>query len=234
MTFEELQKAWQAQPDRPRLNIDADVLLRELRRNEQGFDWMIIVRDSLEIGAAVVLAALTIYAAIYGPDSPFFISHLRWPFLLIAAAALWVAGFLIVDRRRQRNRELVTTNPLRYCIQASLRKVEHQIALLKSMFWWYLLPLGIAVAGFMGAEFWEVELMARQAAPSGPHPTPAGETGLIVIRAVGFGTLLLGIALVIVAYRWIYRLNQTAVRRKLEPRRDELQSLLSSLNLDDD
>ena len=223
---DELRQAWQSQTSPRRLTLDAELVLNEVRRNERQFAAMIYCRDLREVGVALVLIPVWFYLG--------FKQSLPWSWYVVVPGLIWIAAFMLIDRHRQRPHQSQPGDSLRTSVEKSLAQVEHQIWLLRNVLWWYLLPIVIAVAGFMGAEFWEVELMTRQAAPNGPHPTPAGETGLIVIRAVGFGSVLLGFAVVIILYRWIYRLNQSAVRRKLEPRRDELQSLLASLNLDDE
>ena len=53
---------------------------------------------------------------------------------------LWVIGFFLVDRLRHRNVPPVAGEPLRRRVELSLAQVEHQIWLLKHVFWWYILP----------------------------------------------------------------------------------------------
>lgn len=45
MNFEDLQKTWQSQNPGARVTINADLLLNEVRRNEQQFRAMIFRRD---------------------------------------------------------------------------------------------------------------------------------------------------------------------------------------------
>ena len=214
MSFEELQKAWQSQSVRPRLNIDANVLLREIRHNEQNFDRLIFWRDFREIGIAFVMAG----GFLAGP-----MADRSWSFLLLALGCLWVAGFMLVDRWRQRKKQPVSNDPLRACIEASLQKIDHQITLLRNIFWWYLLPLQFGFATLIVSFFGELELMARQ-------PENIGRN----FRLVTFGITALVVLVWVLVFWGVYRLNQFAVRKHLEPRREELNSLLVSLNLDED
>jgi len=46
MNYEDMQKAWQSQGEPPKLNISADLLLREVQRNKDSFERMIFWRDA--------------------------------------------------------------------------------------------------------------------------------------------------------------------------------------------
>ena len=93
------------------------------------------------------------------------------------------------------------------CVKVSLTQVEHQIWLLRNVFWWYLLPFTIAILAFFAQVAWLNH--------SGFWP--------ITLALVPFVLFLL------VLYGFVYYLNQRAVRRELEPRRQELLTLLASL-----
>ena len=41
-------------------------------------------------------------------------------------------------------------------MESSLAQVEHQIWLLRNVFWWYLLPLALATLAFFGQVAWQV------------------------------------------------------------------------------
>src|SRR5205814_272176 len=97
---------------------------------------------------------------------------------------------------------------LRSSIEHSLAQVEHQIWLLRNIFWWYLLPPFAAMTIFPAHRAWQ----------SRDDGLPA----LAEFAAVAF-------VFALVAW-FIYWLNQYAVRKDLEPRRKELQTLLKSLN----
>ncbi len=85
--------------------------------------------------------------------------------------------------------------------------MEHQIWLLRNVFWWYLLPFTIAILAFFAQVAWQ--------------------------RSPTFGAFLLALApgaiFLLLLYGFLYYLNQRAVRRDLVPRRDELLALRTSL-----
>jgi len=88
-----------------------------------------------------------------------------------------------------------------------LAQVEHQIWLLRNVFWWSLLPLALSGLAFIAQVAWQER--------SGGWWTAVGAS-----EVVGIGVIVLAV---------VYWLNQYAVRSELEPRRRELESLLMSL-----
>lgn len=199
MSFDEMQKAWQSQGAQARLMVDADLLLKEVQRNHRSFAASIFWRDVREIGVALVLVPIWIMMGIWIP-SP-------WTWYLVIPALLWIAAFMYVDRQRQRRREARAGNTLREQIENSLAQVEHQIWLLRNVLWWYLLPPGIPMIIFLVHSAWQREQRGESAIA-----TSAG--ALVTCLAVFWG---------------VYLLNQYCVRKGLEPRRRELDSLLASL-----
>ena len=113
---------------------------------------------------------------------------------------------MLADRGRRRQSE--PEDILRSHVEHSLTQVQHQIWLLRNVFWWYLLP------PFTAMIFWFIRPARR-----------LRNAGLEVLGAFA------AIALFVVLVAWfIYWLNQFAVRKTLEPRRRELQALLGSLD----
>jgi phosphoglycerol transferase MdoB-like AlkP superfamily enzyme len=161
-------------------------------------------RDTREVGVAAGLTVLFLFWSI---------KDRVWSLNWLALACLWVGIFMLVDRWRQRRKRPVTNDPLRSCIEASLIQVNHQIWLLKNVFWWYLLPLAIGAGIFIISLAWEIPIEGR------------------VSRSEMVGLLLGSSAIICGLSFWlVYWLNQLAVRKHLEPRRQELESLLAGLD----
>jgi small-conductance mechanosensitive channel len=201
MTFDELQKSWQAQQVDPRLVIDSELLLKEVKRSKEYFESAILRRDIREIGCAVLLAAFFLYFAI---------KYNLWPIWLLAILCLWIAVFMFVDRTVQRKKQPCLSDSLFNCIKSSLTQVNHQIWLLKNVLWWSLLPLGAGLIIW----FCYCGLSAMLS------ENPSTKYLLFILMCV-VSTLLL--------YWGVYWLNQYAVRKELLPRKQELEQLLNSL-----
>jgi hypothetical protein len=199
MNDDNLKQAWRGQPSGARLTIDADLLLKEVQRNERYFAAMIFWRDVREVGTSLVLIPVWFYLGARN-GSP-------WTYYLTVPVLLWVAGFLLADRMRHNPRPPEPGEPLRRRVAASLAQVNHQIWLLRNVLWWAILPLAVAMLAFLG----QVALQER-----------AGGwwMALAFSLVVGLGAGVLG---------GVYGLNLYAIRAELEPRRRELATLLQSL-----
>ncbi|MFA5191370.1 MAG: hypothetical protein WC740_11625 [Verrucomicrobiia bacterium] len=184
------------------MTIDTTVLLQLLKRNKKHFEAMIFWRDAREVGTALLMVPIILWIGVR--------DHLPWTFFLMIPAVLWIAGFMLTDRILQKRRQPQLDNPLRDCLERLLAQVEHQIGLLRNVFWWYLLPVAAAMAAFLGHVTWHIWA-------GGWHVRLASAVIIAVITLIFWG---------------VYWLNQRAVRRELEPRREELRALISNLEND--
>ncbi|MCA9006187.1 MAG: hypothetical protein KDA70_13025 [Planctomycetaceae bacterium] len=200
MAPDEFQQAWQAQASQTRVTIDADLLRQEVRRDQQAFRTMILYRDYGEVGVALLLIPIWfILGAV--TKSP-------WTWYLTVPVLIWMAGFMLVYRRRHRQEPAEPDEPLLQCVQRSLTEVEDQIWLLRNVFWWYLLPPSVSILIFFAHVSWQ---------------SRAGGWLFALIFFLFMAGFLIGL------YTWIYFLNQRAVRLQLIPKREELLTLQASL-----
>lgn len=202
MAPDNYQQAWQAQASQTRVTVDADLLLKELERNQRTFRATIFCRDLREVATALIMIPVWFYLGAK-TSSP-------WTWYLTVPALLWIIAFFLVDRRRHPQRPSAPGEPLLATVKESLSQVEHQIWLLRNVFWWYLLPLTISIQTFFG-----------HVALRSVHNWPEA------IGAVAFATPMFLFLAVI--YGFIDWLNQRAIRSQLGPRRQELLELLNSL-----
>jgi len=206
MTFNELQKNyWQKVAAASKLVIDSDMLIREVKRNKDAFESSIFWRDFREVAIGLIMAGVFLRSASKSKDNIWIVGSL----VVVAMACLYVAVFFLVDRRLQRKKEARHTDPLLACIESSLMQVNHQIWLLKNVFWWYLLPPGVGIALVFIAI--NVELF---------RVLPAK----LVLPGCLSGTLF-----VVLIFLGVYWLNQYVVRKGLIPRKEELEAMLKNL-----
>jgi hypothetical protein len=196
---EDFKQVWQSQTAQSRVTIDTDLLLREVQRNQRYFTATIFWRDVREIGVGLVLIPVWLSLGIN--------FSLPWTWYLTVPGLVWIVVFMLLDRLRQRQRSPEPADSLTQRLEGSLAQVVHQIWLLRNILWWYLLPLGVPMLAFVG----QVTLQTR---------TSAWATVTVMIPVFLFAGAVFAFA---------YWLNQYAVRTELEPRRQELEMLLSSL-----
>ena len=200
MSPDDFKKAWQGETSQTRLKIDAECLLEELRRKQKALTAMIFWRDVREIGVSLLMVPLWLYLGVKH-SSP-------WTWYLTVPVLLWIAGFMLADQMRHRRQPPEPGEPLRQHVKSSLAQVEHQIWLLRHVFWWALLPLAVAMLAFFGQGAWQ-------------ERSGGWWTAIAFSEATGLGVLVLAV---------VYWLNKYTVRAGLEPRRRELEALLMSLD----
>src|ERR1017187_5670619 len=118
MNFEDLQQAWQSQDASAKVTINADVLLKEVRRNQQHFWVTIIWRDVREVGVAAFMTWLFLHWAIRDRE---------WSLYLLELACFDLAPFMLPSRWLQRKKRPISNYSVRACNEASLVKGNHQI-----------------------------------------------------------------------------------------------------------
>jgi membrane protein implicated in regulation of membrane protease activity len=191
VSSDDFKQVWQSQTVRSRLTIDADLLLQEVRRNHRSVAITIFWRDVREIGISIVLIPVWLYLGLT--------LSLPWTWYLTVPALLWIVVYMLLDRLRQKRQGPEPGDSLMRGLESSLAQIEHQIWLLRNVFWWYLLPLAVPVLAFL----YQFTLQTR----------PTGWLTVIVV----------------IVFAFVYWLNQYAVRTEFEPRRQELEKLLASL-----
>lgn len=197
MNFEDFQKSWQSQDAAKQVSINADALLNEVRRKQLCFRRMIFWRDVREIGIAALLVPVFIYSG----------WTVHWTLYLSAFACFVVGADMWLDRLRQKKLTPDLHGSLKDCAVTSLVEVNHQIWLLKNVFWNYILPLTVPMLLFFGWCAWDMR-------------GSVGERILYLLYLFGFA-LAIDVG--------VYWLNQYAVRKGLEPRRQEIEKLLVGL-----
>ena len=126
MGFDDLQSKWQSHDHGTRLNVDADLLLNEVRRNHRTLSSSLFYRDMVEVAAAVVVTGVFGFMAVKLNE---------WSLYLCSAGGLFVGTYFVVGRWIQHRRRPVSDDSLQSCIEASLAQVNHQIWLLKNICW---------------------------------------------------------------------------------------------------
>lgn len=191
MTNDELKDIWARQPaGGPAVSPEA---IWSVAQASERFERTIFWRDAREWLATVVVAAVFAYDA-------FAHGTVRWLSLLavlIACLPMSYATFVRRGRPAPTSTGNVADN-----LRGATVSVRQQIGLLKSVFWWYLLPLAFCLLLiFVERRQWER----------------------------GWLSSLLSLAFGVVLFVGIWMLNQHGVRADLEPRLRQLERTLAEL-----
>ncbi|MBI2436026.1 MAG: beta-lactamase family protein [Candidatus Hydrogenedentes bacterium] len=201
MSPDEYQKAWQAQASQTHVTIDADLLLKEVQRDQREFRAKTSRNDFAVIGILLLLLPELIFLG-FTTASP-------WTWYLLVAGLIWIIGFILVGRARLKPTPNDPGEPLLSCVKDSLALVEHQIWSMRNIFWWYLLPMAIPLLAFTAHVSW---LKARS-----------------WLDALGDVNSLIFVFFLALGY-FIHYMSQRVVRTQYEPRRQELLTLLANLS----
>jgi CubicO group peptidase (beta-lactamase class C family) len=189
MHDEALKKLWQGQRIDTPPTFGDEKLIAAMQRKMKSFDRTIFWRDWRENLAAI-------FVAIFFGGTFFTVSA---PMARIGCVILVLASAFICWYPMHKKRGVAKAEPdapMTEALQSELQKVEVQIGLLRSILWWYLLPLGVGVLLFS----------------FGDSRSPSFNLGFPVV--------------VIALYAFIYWLNQRAVEKQLLPLKREIEGLL--------
>jgi hypothetical protein len=188
MNLDEMSQAWRADPAPGPPDPE---LVASVRTRAEKLDRTLRRRDRRETVVAVAVSLIFLAA--------FPVSGLvtRIGILVTVAAAIFIVFML--RRARRGEGTLEPDAPVLVVLDQKRARVGAQIRLLRSVVWWYILPIGVGVMlVFGGGVGW------------GP-------------LTMGYG------AAVVVLGWVVHALNQKAVRTELVPRHEELDSLVREL-----
>lgn len=199
MELDRYKQAWKSTAGQPKVRIDTELLAQAVQKSHRGFQSTINGRDIREVSVALLLLIYWVYMGLT--------RTMPWTWWLAVPALIWIASFILVDRKRHPQRPSKAGQPLNFYAKEALTQVEHQIWLLRNVFWWYLLPLGISIMAFFVHVSWNTS-----------------SSWVELSFSVIFWTVF-----VFVIYGLVYWLNQYAVQKTLEPRRQDLLKLVKSI-----
>jgi CubicO group peptidase (beta-lactamase class C family) len=192
MNDDALKKLWQEQNFRSSPPLSDEAQIAAMKTRMKDFDKTISGRDYGEVAACIFILLF------FGWNLTFRNNSLltQAGCVVLIASSVFIGWKLIASKRRLPKAE--PDAPLFDAVKAELQKVENQIGLLKSVAWWYLLPLFVGV------------MMCHW-----------GGRGEILFK-------LIYSAFVLALFAFINWLNQRGVEKNLLPLKRELAALLHS------
>jgi len=190
MNDQELKDLWQKQKLDAAPPVDARAQIETMRTKMSELHATLNARNVGELAAcAFVIIVFSVYFFIF-----------RYPLArigdLIVIGGCLLASWKFIETRRRAPRPDAAA-PMAHWLKQERERVHHEAELLRTVLWWYILPIGLGTNVF----FWGL--------PNLPLAADIGFTGVATLM-----------------YVWIYRRNQTARRKKLLPVQDELEALL--------
>ncbi len=161
----------------------------------------LMVRDFTEASAGVLAAAAL---GFFG----YRMGRAGWPFVLVVALILGVAGFFILERFRARRRRVGPSATVLERVEADLAEMRRQRRLLMSVAVWYIAPIflsEIIVVATVGARARSWELQRDP---------------------VFIGGMLL---FLLIVNAWAWHINRRVVHKRIDPRLAELEKLRNEL-----
>ena len=207
---DDLQTLWQTAGD-PAPQVGPETLA-SLRTEADRFDRQIRWRDRREYAAALLVAVL------FGWDYPGAPPLVRVGIVLAVLGAAFVCVWMW--RAQRRRPPAAPGAPTAEALRVALARVEIQIRLLRTVGWWYLLPL-------VPGPLWIAGVGLAEAVTGLP---PIETTRNLVGAGVALLLALVVLAAVAGFFVFVYRLNQRAVDNDLVPLRDRLSSILRDLD----
>lgn len=190
MTLDEARAAWHAYDDDV-FALDDDDILALVKSRAARFERQIRRRDWRELIASIVGAVLI------GPIA----IHAGW--ITRAGVVVVLAGLVLIavklNRASRVGARVRADAPVNAVLRAEQSRVEAQIRLLGTVFWWYVLPIAVGSMMIVGGT-----------------------------RGVSWFTAGCALAVALLSWGVVW-LNARAVRRTLRPIHDELTELLAQI-----
>jgi hypothetical protein len=205
MNPDELKSIWAQQPGSSIgiVRLTPEIIWR-LASESARFKRTIFWRDVREWLATIFVAGVFLYAAFGIRD------RIDWP--MVAAAIIACLPMTYVAFRRPKNLVPETNPALADHLRDAIANVQRQIELLRSISRWYLAPLAVSAAIVLIDVFFKA---------------PTSRAKIFVIIPV-----LLEAGVIAAAFYAVWKMNDYAARKHLEPRLRELKQTLADVEKD--
>lgn len=200
MNWSDYEAIWKRQELPVGAGADLATLQRSFETKRRKLARGLFRRDVVEAVAGVLVAGVFAYTG-------WQMGRAGWPIALAVALMLGLTGFFIRERVRSRSHRLGVDAPLLAKLEAEIAELRHQRRLLLHVRRWYLAPCIAAAA-----------IVACTALVHAPIP---------LAPKLLAGTIML--LLLALTYWSVWALNRRAVRRQIDPRLEELETLHQSL-----
>lgn len=197
--LDNLIEAWKQTPSPNRHQPDG--LLETTREADRRLRRKLFWRDLSELVAATFVGLFFYWRS---RGEPPLVQTAGW---MLLVGALGLAAFFLFERIRSLRQHRREPANLTEALSQTEKELLRQITLLRTVAWWYLLPIGGPLAFFILAD-----------------NLASGSSLLVTVLTTG-----LSLAIVGGVFFWIYRLNQRAIRDDLQPQLDHVRKNLRQM-----
>ncbi len=197
MNDKDLQDLWNTPSPNDDFIIQHEKLIQNMKAKMNQFDKDIKRRNLREtIAALIVFVAFAVFGGFGLYDGNYL---LGFACTIICFGCVFIVYKFVNAQVTISDEEVYTMSNKEY-LSYELKKVNEQIRILKSVFWWYILPIAVGLCLFFFA-------------------MPYNTTSLII-----------HIALVLAVSVGLYILNQKAVKKDLIPLKNDLEEQIANLS----
>jgi hypothetical protein len=202
MNSEELKKIWSQQPSAAGVVKPTPEFIWRLADESTRFKRTIFWRDVREWLVTIFFAGYFLYLA-FKIDS-----HVHWP-LIVSAIILCVPMTYVALRKPKRPFPEASATLADY-LRNSIADVQHQLGLLRSVARWYLGPIALSGTIFLA------DVTFSLSPPSGGQLSSVGR--FLIAASIGAAVFYV-----------VWKINQYAARKHLEPLLQRLRQTLAEI-----
>jgi hypothetical protein len=130
--LDKFQQAWQSQCNKP-VDINPDQLLKVANIERHAYFWV----DMLLVSFFFFDMVFMLWSAFRKDIDQ------NWPWVISAASSLWVLGYVVFNRWRQRRHAAQYDESVLAHVEWSIKEAEHRMWQDRFTFWWYILPIAL-------------------------------------------------------------------------------------------
>jgi Flp pilus assembly protein TadB len=192
MNDPELKELWHRQPPASSGPASGEALVANTKAKMKKMDRTLFWRDTREY---VACAFIVWWFGLRGPGANNALTITGR--VVVVAGCFLIAGVLYYSQRRQRPKG--STAPVREALESELDKINWQIMLLRSVLWWYVLPISVGCAL------------------------------VVIGTAMNHAAMAVGLGTIVFVCLFVCWINQLAVKRTLVPLQKQLQETINSI-----
>jgi hypothetical protein len=132
MDFEQMQLVWDREKSRTLYALDLDALHASVRKRGRRIAAGVEAMEIGMIAISIFLAGFLVSEPLLRGDDPQQYAS--------AAVLLGVAAYLLVGRRRRRERERGFASNLRGDLERAIAQVDYHLQRVRTVHWWFFLP----------------------------------------------------------------------------------------------